>query len=284
MQKLDPDGDGCIAGPDFKKAILATAEDLSERVIEKYGSAPEGFKVFDKNGDGEITKDEFMEGALALGVSEAAAKAIWEKHNVGGKMNLKEFVAIFGIGPDEIMERAFANFGNPTKAFEAMDTDKDGLLSPEEWKIGATKMGLGPAQIKRLFIDMDVNHKEHTQGFVSHWEWNHFLDFEDPNQVTWSDGYGDIDPWGKDHKKFNTLPHKIPKKEGDSKGHTQFHSQFPLSVKNGSKQTVTPDPKMEGASEGHTQFHSQFPLPVRKKQQKAAVLSQPSRHKNLRTN
>lgn len=228
MQRLDPDGDGCIPGAEFKKAILATAEDLSERVIEKYGSAPEGFKAFDKDGNGELTEDEFIAGALALGVSEAAAKAIWEKHGKpgDGKMNLKEFVAIFGIGPDEIMERAFATFGNPQKAFEAMDTDQDGLLSPAEWKIGATKMGLGPAQIKRLFTEMDINEKEHTQGHISHWEWNHFLDFEDPRQVTWNDGFGDVDPWGTDHKKFNTLPH-----ETKTKGHTQFHTKFPQQNK-----------------------------------------------------
>jgi Ca2+-binding EF-hand superfamily protein len=214
MQRLDPDGNGSIPGQEFKTAILATAEDLAERVIEKYGSAPKGFEAFDKDGDGKVTEDEFIAGALDLGVSPAAAKAIWKQHGKPGDgvMDLKEFVAIFGIGPDQIMERAFQHFGNPTKAFVAMDTNEDGLLSPEEWKVGATKMGLGPAQVKRLFKDMDVNHKEHTQGFISHWEWNQFLDFEDPQEVTWNDGYGDIDPFGKDHKKFNVLPHKHDKK------------------------------------------------------------------------
>jgi len=218
MQRLDPDGDGSIPGQEFKNAILATAEDLSERVIEKYGSAPKGFEAFDKDGDGKLTEAEFIAGALALGVSEDAAKAIWETHGKPGDgvMDLKEFVAIFGIGPDEILERSFQHFGNPTKAFESMDVNHDGLLSPAEWKVGATKMGLGPAQVKRLFEDMDVNHKERTQGFISHWEWNYFLDYQDPNQVTWNDGYGDIDPFGKDHKKFNTLPHVKKKKKAAS--------------------------------------------------------------------
>merc|ERR1719420_2689940 len=76
MQRLDPDGDGSIPGSEFKRAIMATAEDLSERIIEKYGSAPKGFKAFDKDGDGQLTQEEFLAGALDLGVSEAAAKAI----------------------------------------------------------------------------------------------------------------------------------------------------------------------------------------------------------------
>jgi len=80
-------------------------------------------------------------------------------------------------------------------------------LSPAEWKAGAVKMKLKPDQVDRLFKDMDSNNKEKTGQALSKWEFFNYMDYEAPSKVTHGDGYGDIDPFGGDHKKFNELPH-----------------------------------------------------------------------------
>merc|ERR550537_838598 len=88
-----------------------------------------------------------------------------------------------------------------------MDKNKDGLLSPLEWAGGAAKMRLKPDQEKRVFKEMDTNHRENTAIYISKWEFYKYLDYEEPNFKSTGDGFGDIDPWGTDHKKFNELPH-----------------------------------------------------------------------------
>merc|ERR1719271_2162993 len=95
-----------------------------------------------------------------------------------------------------------------------MDRNHDGLLSPAEWKDGARIMGLKPVQADRIFKEMDTNSKEKTGHHLSRWEFYTYLEYEEPNFTSTGDGYGDIDPWGFEHKKFNELPHRAPAKKG----------------------------------------------------------------------
>jgi len=209
MKRLDPDGDGKIEGDDFKAEIRADADDLQERLQEKYGSVGEAMKKWDTDGDGKISKEEFMKGAKELGISPEAAEAIWKEQPKGpdGKISLEDFTKAFGIGPDEILERCFQHFGNPEKAFQQMDLNKDGLIDKQEWKAFEKRMDLKPDQVKRIFKEMDTNIDEHTQDHISEREFYAYMDYEKTMQITYGDGFGDIDPWGMHHKKFNTLPH-----------------------------------------------------------------------------
>merc|ERR1719420_287466 len=209
MKKMDPDGDGKVSGDDFKDATKAKADDLADRIEEKMGSANEAMKKWDKDGDGELTKDEFLKGAKEMGISPEAAEDMWKKQDKDGdgKMNAEDFAKSFGLGPDEVMERCFQYYGNPQKAFDEMDKNKDGLLSPLEWAGGAAKMRLKADQEKRVFKEMDTNHRENTQIYISKWEFYKYLDYEELTFKSTGDGFGDIDPWGTDHKKFNELPH-----------------------------------------------------------------------------
>jgi len=209
MKDLDPDGDGKIEGDDFKAEIRATADDLQERLQEKYGSVGEAMKKWDTDGDGKMSKEEFMKGAKELGISPEAAEAIWKEQPKGpdGKISLDDFTKAFGIGPDEILARCFEVFGNPQKAFQQMDLDKNGLIDKQEWKAFDKRMRLKPDQVERIFKEMDHNLDEHTQDNISEREFYDYLDYEVPHLITYGDGYGDIDPWGTHHKKFNVLPH-----------------------------------------------------------------------------
>jgi Ca2+-binding EF-hand superfamily protein len=229
MKRLDPDGDGKIEGKDFKAEIRADADDLQERLQEKYGSVGEAMKKWDTDGDGKISKEEFMKGAKELGISPEAAEAIWKEQPKGpdGKISLDDFTKAFGIGPDEILARCFEHFGNPEKAFQQMDLDKNGLIDKQEWKAFEKRMKLKPDQVKRIFKEMDTNNDEHTQDHVSEREFYDYLDYQPPHQITYEDGYGDIDPWGTHHKKFNTLPHTH-----DPKAKPSAHSSKKLTPRN----------------------------------------------------
>jgi hypothetical protein len=166
-------------------------------------------KKWDKDGDGKLTEAEFEAGAKELGIAPDAAKDMWKAQDADGDgvMGTDDFSKAFGIGPDGVMEKCFQTYGNPGKAFAAMDANKDGLLSPEEWKAGAAKMGLPASDIDRIFKDMDTNHGEGTPEHLSKWEFFQYMDYEEPLFVSRGDGYGDIDPFGHAHKQFNDLPH-----------------------------------------------------------------------------
>merc|ERR1719191_885655 len=210
MKKLDPDGDGKIEGDDFKEAFKAKADDLADRISDKMGSAAEAMKQFDKDGDGKVSEEEFVAGAAEMGISEEAARDMFKKADKdGGGLSTDEFKKAFGISPDEVLERCFQHFGNPDKFFEKIDKDKDGLISPEEWDLAAKRLKLTPGQAKKVWEDMDTNHKERTHDHISEWEFFTYLDWEPPPKATWGDGFGDIDPFGHTHKNYNKLQHKF---------------------------------------------------------------------------
>jgi len=208
MKDLDPKGTGSISGADFKDATKAKADDMANKIEEKLGSSAEAMKAWDKDGDGKMSEEEFLAGAKETGISPDAAKDMWKAQDKDGdgEMSADDFGRAFGMGPDDVMERMFQHFGNPDKAFAEMDKNHDGILDLEEWKAGAVKMKLKPDQVERIFKDMDSNHKESTQGGLSKWELFNYLDYEVPSFRTHGDGYGDIDAFGSDHKKFNELP------------------------------------------------------------------------------
>lgn len=207
MKKYDPDGDGKIEGKDFKDAFKAKADDMAAKISDKFGSAEAAMKEWDTDGDGTISEEEFLKGAADMGISEEAARDMFKKADKdGGGLNADEFKKAFGITPDEVLERCFQHFGNPDKFFEKIDKNNDGLLSPEEWEHGAKRLKLTPEQARKVWKDMNTNHKENTHGHISMWEFFKYLDYEPPPKVTWGDGYGDLDPFGHAHKKFNELP------------------------------------------------------------------------------
>jgi len=209
MKKLDPQGTGKIDGAALKDAVKPKADDMANKIEKELGSAGDAMKKWDKDGDGKMTKEEFMAGAKEMGMPPDVAEDMFKAQDKDGDgvMNADDFSRAFGLGPDKLMELCFQHYGNPVKAFDEMDADHDGLLSPAEWKKGGEKMGLKPDQIDRLLRDMDSNHKEKTPGHISKWEFFDYMDYAEPAKASGGDGYGDIDPFGQDHKKFNELPH-----------------------------------------------------------------------------
>jgi len=208
MKKYDKDGDGKLSKEEAKPIFQATASDLQDRIQEQLGSAADAMAAWDKDGDGVLSEQEFMDGCKSMGISEEACRNIWKEKSGGdGKMTMEEFANAFGVGPDELLEACFAKFGNPQNAFDVGDKDEDGLISEDEWKTLGSELGFNENQMKRLWGLLDTNEGENTKDYISRWEWFDLMDYEEPRFVTFGDGFGDIDPFGTEHKKFNVMTH-----------------------------------------------------------------------------
>merc|ERR1719454_2416667 len=210
--ELEKANGGHLTGEEFMDHFGATASDLEERLAEKFESPSDAFAKFDKNGDGEVSEEEFIEGAKEMGISESAAKKMFDKANADGKGGLSEdeFLTAFGAGPEELREACFSFMRDPKFAYHSMDTNNDGLLSPDEWKAGLAQMEFTDGQADRLFRLADTNDGENTQGFISRYEFWTFLAYRPHRphfKYHWNTYYGDLDRWGYSHQKHNKLEH-----------------------------------------------------------------------------
>merc|ERR1719389_1086424 len=103
MDKYDEDHDGCMPGAKYKEIMGARAEDLQERIAEKFGSAEAIFEKCDTNKDGIVSEEEFIKCTTKeLGVSEEATKKMYEKAAGDKPLTQDAFTKEFGIGKDEV--------------------------------------------------------------------------------------------------------------------------------------------------------------------------------------
>lgn len=113
VKRFDTDGDGKLCPEEYKAG---------------FKKAPEGqFEKIDANKDGFVTREE-MRKMRQKQAQEKKKKLLAADKDKDGKVTLAEYKAVFPKA-------------NP-KAFERLDTDKDGSLSAEEIKkIGARRGG-----------------------------------------------------------------------------------------------------------------------------------------------
>ena len=92
LVEVDEDQNGTIEIDEFKKMIDKMLEDSEDLVIE-------AFKVFDKDQDGKITQEEFMQVMRQLGenVSEEEMLAIYKSadEDGSGEIEIDEFNSIY---------------------------------------------------------------------------------------------------------------------------------------------------------------------------------------------
>merc|ERR1719263_597469 len=123
-----------LAGDDGKLTIddfaEATGQDKLEEMAEEAGVTdekeamkgvplPPTFAEADANGDGEVTKDEYIKAATDAGMTPEEAEASWKEVDANGDGKAT---------PEEI-----AAARDAAKDFAASDTDGDGMLSEEEF-------------------------------------------------------------------------------------------------------------------------------------------------------
>jgi len=209
---LEKAGDS-LTGDEFMDHFGADASDVKERLAEQFDSAENAFDKFDTDGNGELSKDEFVKAAMEdMGLSKREAEKIFEQADVDGdgKLTRDEFATAFGAGPEELREACFKYMKDPKFAFHKMDTNGDLLLSKEEFAAGLKEMGFSEGQAERLFRLADTNQGENTEGSISRYEFWLFLAYR-PHRPhfmgTWATYYGDLDRWGYAHQHHNQLEH-----------------------------------------------------------------------------
>jgi Ca2+-binding EF-hand superfamily protein len=141
---------------------------MSDQQINQF---EETFKLFDENGDGEITKGELTKAMAKLGYKPTVASisklmSEYDKDN-NGKITLNEFV-------DMMIQKAQAT-NTTMQAFAAFDKNKDGFITAEELQLGMQQLGTQmtdeqiAAMIRAVDKDADgkVDFKEFSQMFQS---------------------------------------------------------------------------------------------------------------------
>merc|ERR1719482_1965736 len=103
---LEKAGDS-LTGDEFMDHFGADASDVKERLAEQFDSADNAFDKFDTDGNGELSKDEFIKAAMEdMGLSKREAEKIFEQADLDGdgKLTRDEFATAFGAGPEELRE------------------------------------------------------------------------------------------------------------------------------------------------------------------------------------
>jgi Ca2+-binding EF-hand superfamily protein len=135
---------------------------MSDQQINQF---EETFKLFDENGDGEITKGELAKALAKLGYKPTPASIDtlmndYDRDN-DGKITLNEFV-------DMMIQKSQAT--NATmQAFVAFDKNKDGFITAEELKLGMQQLGtqMTDEQIAAMIraVDKDADGKVDFKEF-----------------------------------------------------------------------------------------------------------------------
>merc|ERR1719160_476878 len=117
-----------------------------------------------------MTPEEFDAFCVGIGVLPGIAKPNFGKVDLDGDgvINEEEFRNAFGVDIPELRKRARAKFGPPSKSFPAIDANKDGKMSPEEFLAAAKTMNIPEERAKELMKEMDTN----GDGVINPEEWD----------------------------------------------------------------------------------------------------------------
>ncbi|KAG1712379.1 hypothetical protein DVH05_000127 [Phytophthora capsici] len=184
LEKLDEDGSGNINLSEFralisggeectdsgKDELLGKLKALMEKAVEKGVSIDACFAHFDKDGDGNIKKEEFLRGMTELGFS--ADKAVIDgvikllDRNDSGTISLSEFKQLFPVtsSPEPTKEKvesgssgapapkateeklqklllsAEASGVDVKQCFAHFDTDNSGVITKDEFVTGIKQL------------------------------------------------------------------------------------------------------------------------------------------------
>ena len=132
---------------------ITCAQDDRERKREnrERPNPAEIMKKLDTNGDGSISKDEFLAGERAQNNPERAAKAFTHMDSDGdGQLSPKDFAQRRGGGPDGRKRP------NPAEIYKHLDKDGSGSISKEEFLSGE-RAQKNPEMAEKLFGKLDAD-------------------------------------------------------------------------------------------------------------------------------
>merc|ERR1719431_974439 len=156
----DVNGDGEIDMGEFNSIMFPSAVDVALQVSQTFKTlddVKQAFKLLDKDGDGSITKQEMASSGQKFNSAQIEAIFALGDINDDGALDLDEFIAVMCPSALTVISRLrgkYKNISEVKKAFLAIDTNKDGLLSKQE--IGACGK-FNAQEVEAIFILGDLN-------------------------------------------------------------------------------------------------------------------------------
>eukprot|EP00092_Neocalanus_flemingeri_P000651 GFUD01000693.1.p1 GENE.GFUD01000693.1~~GFUD01000693.1.p1 ORF type:complete len:3364 (-),score=1087.83 GFUD01000693.1:1093-10800(-) len=155
----DTDQDGKISFLEFSKIMLPACQDALNKFwkcFKTVSSVKDAFKKFDADNDGQISRQEVMQGASSAGLKLSSEEVdtlfILGDKDGDGQIDFSEFAEIMiPSAPERIakLKKCFRNRSEIESAFRRFDTDKDGAISFNELKSGLSSCGI-------LFTEQEV--------------------------------------------------------------------------------------------------------------------------------
>jgi Ca2+-binding EF-hand superfamily protein len=153
FEEMDANKDGKVDFAEFQNAMGVSKDDFKRRLLDKYGSGAKALEAADKNGDGKVSEEEFLDLAEEMNVPEELAKEMFKDLEKAkeGELSADEFLQHFGADAGDVKERLAEEFDSADNAFDKFDADGDGELSEEEFLKAAEDMGLSKDEAKKIF-------------------------------------------------------------------------------------------------------------------------------------
>ena len=156
----DVNGDGEIDMGEFIGLMYPSATEVVSKLSSTFNNIDDvkaAFKLLDMDGDGSITRQEM--GSCSHRFSSEQIEAIFALGDVNddGALDLEEFIGVMCPSAEVVISRIrqkFININEAKKAFVAMDSNKDGLISRKEM---ATNSNFNAHEIDAIFMLGDLN-------------------------------------------------------------------------------------------------------------------------------
>ena len=156
----DINGDGELDMGEFISIMFPSAVEVAMQVSATFKTMDDikqGFKLMDKDGDGQITKQEMAASGHRFNNAQVDAVFSLGDVNDDGVLDLDEFIAVMCPSALTVISRLrgkHSNISEVKKVFLAIDANRDGLLSKEEM---SSSGNFNAQEVEALFILGDLN-------------------------------------------------------------------------------------------------------------------------------
>ena len=156
----DVNGDGEIDMGEFISLMFPSAVEVAMQVSATFKTmedVKQAFKLMDKDGDGNISKQEMSSSGHRFNSAQVEAVFALGDVNDDGVLDLDEFISVMCPSALTVVSRLrgkFQNIAEVKKAFLAIDVNKDGLLSKQELS-GSGKFNA--QEVEAIFMLGDLN-------------------------------------------------------------------------------------------------------------------------------
>jgi len=177
----DTDQDGKINFLEFAKVMIPAASETLSKFWKCFGSVSsvrQGFQKLDADKDGQISRQEVMQGMSSAGLKLTSAEIetlfILGDRDNNGQIDFSEFAQVMIPSAGERiakLKKCFRNRSEIEAAFKRFDTNKDGAISYDELKSGLCSSGINfnDKEIETCFAvaDRDCDGEVSLSEFVS---------------------------------------------------------------------------------------------------------------------